>query len=83
MLISVTQTHINHGAKGIPTSDPVALALEDSGFYAAWVSPSRLRTKSSKYDTWKDYEIPDEVLRFITDFDQDRLVEPFEFELEG
>jgi hypothetical protein len=83
MLIHVTQDHIDHGSKGSCTADPVCLALEDSGFYAAWVSPSFIQTKGKKGDLYRAHPVPDEVLEFMKQFDNDQMVYPFEFELEG
>jgi hypothetical protein len=81
MLIHVTQDHIDHGAKGSCTHDPIALALEDAGFYEAWAGPDKIGVRGAVKEPWVRYWTPVEVREFMILFDNDEPVEPFEFEL--
>ena len=83
MIIYVAQTHIDHGVKGSRTHDPIALALEDAGFYEAWVSPDKIEVRGAAKEPMIRYRVPVEVEEFMIQFDNDEPVEPFEFELEG
>lgn len=78
MRISVTEDHIKKGRKREPRFCPVAIAVRE-------------RLKLSEYQVdvgnriWiKDFpvEIPHAVNRFVSDFDNGRPVEPFEFDLD-
>ena len=83
MKISVTQKHIDAGVRGSCSQDPVALALREAGFHTPWVSSSGIRSYDSTRKKVQDFELPDDVLQFMRDFDNLVPVEPFEFELEG
>lgn len=81
MKIQVTQKNIDLGLRGSCSRDPVSLAMKDAGLLRVWVSPIRI--------VWVDtlaqiheVETPEDVLQFIKNFDNEMLVDPFEFLLE-
>jgi hypothetical protein len=76
MRIQVTQKHINAGLRGSCSGDPICLAMKDAGLKNIWASPSQLRYNG------RITEIPEEVLQFMKNFDNEMLVDPFEFLLE-
>jgi hypothetical protein len=81
MKISVTQKHIDKGVKRSCGQCPIALALVDSikGSYYPFADPRVLGycldNKSYRAIT------PDVARNFMHDFDYDRPVVPFEFEV--
>ena len=77
MKISVLQKHIDAGIKGNCVKDPIALAVRDAGLDPVWVGPTFIEWGNKSAPT------PDEALEFMKAFDNDRLVYPFTFELEG
>ena len=84
MKISVTEQHIKNGLRGSCSSDPICLALRDHGFMRPWVSPDRIRTDG--YDGGfmrQDWKVTDGLRAFMYDFDNQKPVAPFTFELEG
>lgn len=77
MLIRVTEEHIENGSAGC-SHCPVALAIQDAGYPEAAVF----------YQTaWLDgpgdvqVKLPEEATMFIFAFDNDRPLQPFEFDL--
>jgi hypothetical protein len=50
--------------------------MKDAGLKNIWVSPSQLRYNG------RTTEIPEEVLQFMKNFDNEDFVDPFEFDLE-
>lgn len=78
MKISVTQQHIDRGLKGSCSSDPIALACLDAGMKKPLVGPYVISDNHEK-----EYYVPVEALQFMKDFDNDRLVHPFDFFVEG
>ena len=75
MLIQVKAEHIKYGARGSCSGCPVALAIhETTGIYlditpiGAWIQSNYIL-------------LPIEVIDFMDDFDKQRAVEPFEFDL--
>ena len=81
MKIQVTQQHIDRGFKGSCTQDPIALALADAGFTKPRASPTYLSVEGWRGER-DNYPTPESVLEFMKQYDNDRLVWPFEFELE-
>lgn len=76
LIIHVLQADINNGLRGSCSTRPIALAVartfpEDTVF----VSYGTIVANHTEYRT------PKEVRQFIVDFDNDRPVTPFEFEL--
>jgi hypothetical protein len=74
--VQVTQKHIDSGLRGSCSGDPICLAMKDAGLKNIWVSPSQLRYNG------RTTEIPEEVLQFMKNFDNEDFVDPFEFDLE-
>ena len=76
MKIQVTKEHINQGVARQWTSCPVALAIRSHIPGLVSVGP---------YNAYlvglAPIGLPTTVIQFIDDFDMNRLVEPFEFEL--
>ena len=80
MKIRVTQEHIDNGEKGACNCCPIALALIDAGWKRPHVG---MNTMHDKDDESKYFATPPQVFRFMACFDIDRLVHPFEFELDA
>jgi len=80
MKIQVTQQHINQGHRGSCTKDPVALALSDAGYIMPWASPSYIKWMDI-HGYWRETETPSDVYYFMSSFDNNGPVEPFEFEI--
>lgn len=78
MVVQVTEDHIDQGDYGICDSCPIALALKEMGYADVWVDD---RWISLDGRDGKRYPIPRAVDLFIDDFDREREVKPFEFEL--
>ncbi len=88
MLIKVTQEHIDKGVRFSGSRCPIALAINDSKLHNCIVDQIRITFIQSTF--WAtiglrayQYEVPTpkEVLDFISRFDGNVKVEPFEFEL--
>lgn len=77
MDIKVTQLHIDEGTEGSFNSCPLALALHESGFSGASVCPCH----GMQFDGCFT-QLPEAALEFMTAFDADMPVSPFEFTLE-
>lgn len=76
MKIKVTKEHIENGHKGNGSECPISLAFGSCGFVGH-------ATYGHFYYNKCDYvKFPEEVTRFIANFDNGNLVEPFEFEAE-
>jgi hypothetical protein len=76
VLIFVTQEHIDKGERCYVTCCPVALAIKD-------VAPNRQVVVSQAIRVGaRAFEMQPVIARFISDFDSNRKVEPFTFELE-
>lgn len=81
MIIHVTQEHINKGGH-TSTSCPVYYALQDKGVRLAVggnvfsdLSPVGLPHKISAI------QMPKSVVKFVNDFDNHKLVKPFNFRI--
>jgi len=76
--ISVTQEHINYGRRGSCHDCPIALAV------CAALRAGRVRVTPGfiDYKRYLDIPLPAEAQLFITRFDAEVSVKPFEFELE-
>lgn len=78
MKIIVTQEHIERGHVQCGDTCPIALALKEIvGHEDLWVGNMWIRIGDKYYDP------PEEADEFITRFDGEMPVEPFEFELSG
>ena len=79
MRIQVTQQHINSGLRGSCSGDPISLAMKDAGLQKPWASTDHLAWRQE----FRDYfaPVPENVLQFMIDFDNNREVQPFEFVL--
>jgi hypothetical protein len=75
--IQVTQEHINAGVRGSATSDPIALALKDAGWEKPYVNVFGLQNGQIKR-----YPLPAGMWEFMYNFDNEKPVKPFEFEVE-
>jgi hypothetical protein len=81
--ISVTQEHIDNGVRGNCEKDPIALAMIDAKWMRPWVGPLTIRTDGFNGGCMRQsFETPEIVWKFLSDFDNGRPVEPFEFEVE-
>ncbi len=80
MKISVTQQHINSGLRGSCSGDPISLAMKNAGLDKPWASPDHLAWRVG----FRDYSVrtPENVVQFMQDFDNNKPVQPFEFEVE-
>ena len=79
MKVKVEQRHIDHGVVGSCKECPVALALTEATSTIVIVGQSTWRFC---YDMPQDSRrLPDKVIVFISDFDDDQEVEPIEFEV--
>ena len=76
--ISVTQQHIDRGLKGSCTKDPIALACQDAGMKKPFIGPYVI---SDNHEV--EYYVPEAARQFMKDYDNDKLVFQFDFELEG
>ena len=82
MRISVTQTHIDMGSIGDSDNCPVALAAFDAGLVAPSVGPVSLSHGMDALNVTR-HRLPDSVINFVRDFDADKQVKPFEFEIDA
>jgi hypothetical protein len=80
MTIQVTQQHIKKGLRGSCSGDPVSLAMKSAGLNRPWASLDHLAWRVD----FRDYFVrtPENVVKFIIDFDNNRPVAPFSFELD-
>ena len=78
MQVTITQTHINQGTQYHLNSCPVALAIIAAGLDGQGLYVHKqyvyLRGRGS-------FGLPEEVRKFIADFDTGKPVEPFSFDL--
>lgn len=79
MRIVVTQGHIDRGRPTCTMACPVALAAIDAGLRHPTVSRYSI-VQCGRVGT--RVRLPPKAVDFIRDFDQRRVVEPFEFDLE-
>ena len=82
MRIEVTQENIEDGERAMVACCPVALAMADAGLLGAFAYPIKLEWSSPKDMKRYVAALPPEVERFMIDFDNERPVKPFEFDLE-
>ena len=82
MRIRVEWRHIDNGYAGMPACCPVALAMLDAGLPEAGVFDDKLRWRYDANSPYTRVEMIPEVEKFVSDFDADKVVRPFEFELE-
>ncbi len=77
--INVTQEHINNGEKFDCNKCPIALATKGTIFFLSII------IRQKKYNdpayTFSEYDLPEKALDFISDFDYDKKVKPFSFNL--
>ena len=79
MRISVTDSHILLGRKGVAQSCPVALAMAAVGYAGAAVG--RVSVRFREGDGIVVLPLPDDVTAFVDAFDLGEPVGPFEFHL--
>lgn len=79
LTIDVTEEDISKGQKGVADCCPIALAMRRKGLCSIGVTAAFIvyfaGIKPKQYDT------PNKVHSFIFDFDNDRPVQPFAFQL--
>lgn len=75
MSVDVTQEHIDKGMRDSCLSCPIALALKKKGDRLV-----RVRNTVA-YVANMPYQLPQEAIAFILDFDHGELVKPFSFEM--
>jgi hypothetical protein len=81
MKITVTQQHINEGQRGSSARDPVAFAMIDAGCLRPHAGVTHLSWQDAGHKRYSA-EVPRVVYEFMLEFDNGKLVEPFEFTLE-
>ena len=81
MKITVTQQHINEGQRGSSARDPVAFAMIDAGCLRPHAGVTHLSWQDAGHKRYS-VEVPRVVYEFMLEFDNGKLVEPFEFTLE-
>ena len=75
MKIKVEQKHIDAGERWSPLNCPVALAIKE-------VYPEVVLVLSDSVETKEhSFPMPEDVRAFVEDFDSDKPVSAFEFEL--
>lgn len=79
MKIFVTGQHIQKGKRGTLRSCPIARALKDAGFTHVEVGSDGVRVDGIDLDP----PFPPKVRRFVNQFDNGDVVEPFDFPLTG
>ena len=80
--IKVEKKHIQDGKRGSPAYCPIALAIEDAGYWHPVVDKEVAEfVDSEKEWTW-EFDLPTEARSFIMKYDAGREVRPFEFEVE-
>lgn len=79
--VKVTQKHIDEGEPGIPQSCPIARAVKEQVNDASYVSVgfSCISVHDNNGNTVRFY-MPAEARAFISCFDYDGEVKPFEFD---
>lgn len=83
MEITVTQDHIDRGARGSCTSDPVALSLLNAGFIRPYVGVNEIRVNGRDGVYYDDFaETPEAVLNFLRAHDNGDYAQPFTFEVD-
>lgn len=77
MKITVTQAHIDNGVRSF-THCPIALAIKEQTKGRVLVCGSAFITKNGVETV---YSFPDSATNFVSAFDNNRSVHPFEFEM--
>ena len=80
MNVKVRKRHIQRGARLHAVSCPVALAMHDAGFIDPHVGPITMSWLSCGERV--RVSAPDEVRDFVSRFDAEKAVKPFQFQLE-
>lgn len=80
MIIHVTQEHIDKGERGSCLCCPVALSIEEAGFYAVEAYETIIIVGRSHER--KQVHPPPSVGNFIRRFDNHKPVKPFAFEVD-
>lgn len=70
--VKVEQKHIDKGIKESPTFCPIALALRDLNINT-YIGSDLLKMRHLTV------LLPEEAVKFIEDFDDGKMVQPFEF----
>lgn len=79
MKIIVTQQHIDEGQRGSSTRDPVAFAMADAGLESPNAGVTHLRWYKDGHR--HSVKVPEKVYDFMLNFDNGKMVEPFEFQI--
>lgn len=79
MKITVTQQHIDEGQRGSSTRDPIAFAMADAGLERPYAGVNHLSWHED--DRKMFVKVPKEVYNFMLDFDNGKMVKPFEFQI--
>lgn len=85
MLIEVTQEDINCGCKGLSCDCPISIATNKKIQSLGYKTYGTLTTLGSIYiymmDKRHSFDLPIVAAKFVRDFDSDKDVEPFSFEI--
>ncbi len=79
MRIKVTEDHIRRGVRGENTCCPIALAIQEATGNQEWHVGGLACWRTSNFD--KNVELPIEATKFISRFDVNKSVQPFEFDI--
>ena len=82
MRIEVTDRHIMLGVPGEPGSCPVALAMHGAGFRVPEVTAKDVSWATQDGEI-REAPVPEDVRRFVKDYDNEELVSAFAFDLEA
>ena len=82
MKVNVTQEHIDKGIPCLKNVCLVSLAILDAGYKRAWVDEEAIWLYNPKTNACWTFKTPHKAAEFIGDFDNDREVSPFEFDLD-
>ena len=74
--VAVEGKHIRNGVRGKPESCPIALALNDAGYYESEVARSWARFHDNEHQWYFAYLSPAGT-KFVREFDMGRNPEPF------
>ena len=80
--ITVTQKNIDEGVRENGQGCPIALALHDLGYPYVEVTPDGIRWDADCEEMTANSVLPDAASWFISRFDNNDPVEPFEFDVE-
>jgi hypothetical protein len=80
--VDVTQNDIAHGRRGLCRECPAALAMERAGIVEPRVRNTELWLRTAHEHRLVKVRLPESAAKFIDDFDANRTVEPFSFQID-